>query len=297
MVIAGDHVLGAKIQEFDNRGALVCLDERSVTLGDAMRQPYRGCPRSGRMQAKAFTSLAVRVGRQAVMRVLVNVVMRFAGLIRRIDMDHHERQIIQMMKQLMAHFGGNGMRLRDRQLRIDGDIQFGMQAMPEPARPHLGNLFDLRHILGDMANFFDDVWFGAIEHAHEDRFSALNDDAEDRGRNEQPDDGIGKRIAEPYPNRAEQHGQARPAVDAGVVPVGDQGGAVDFPADADAEDRNSFVADKAYDRCTHHRPQIRNVLRMQEPLDALVTGDDGARQNREHDGHARQVLDAAIAEA
>ena len=35
---------------------------------------------------------------------------------------------------------------------------------------------------------------------------------------------------------------------------------------------------------------------MQEPLDALVAGDDGARENREHDGHAGQVLDASIAE-
>ena len=201
---------------------------------------------------------AVRMHGKPVMSMSADAVMCLAGLIRRINMDENERQIIQMMKQLVANLGGNRVCLRDRQLGIHGNIQFGVQAVPEPARPHLGNLQHLRHILGDMANFFYDVWFGPVEHAYEDRFSALNDDAEDRGRNEQPDDRIGKRIAEPYPNRAEQHGQACPAVDAGVIPVRNQGGAVDLAADANSEDRNSLVAEKADDQApiTAHKYEM-----------------------------------------
>ena len=46
-----------------------------------------------------------------------------------LDVDHHQRQIIQMMQQLVAHFARDGMSLRHRQLRIDRDVQFGMEAM------------------------------------------------------------------------------------------------------------------------------------------------------------------------
>jgi hypothetical protein len=42
------------------------------------------------------------------------------------------------------------MRLRDRHPRVDGDVQFGVQAMPEPARAHLGDLFHLGYMPGDM---------------------------------------------------------------------------------------------------------------------------------------------------
>ena len=39
---------------------------------------------------------------------------------------------------------------------------------------------------------------GAVEHSEEDRLAALDDDAEDRGGNEQADDRVGKRVAEPH---------------------------------------------------------------------------------------------------
>ena len=76
-----------------------------------------------------------------------------AGLIRGIDVDDDERQILQMMKELVADLGRDRMGLRNRQFRIDRDIQFGVQAMPEPARANLGDLLHLRHMRGGGAQF------------------------------------------------------------------------------------------------------------------------------------------------
>src|SRR5262249_18998665 len=113
---------------------------------------------------------------------------------------------------------------------------------------------------------------------------------------EEADDGIGKRIAKPHADGAEQHRQASPAVDTGVVAVRDQRGAVDLAADADAENRDRFVAKEADDRGGDHRPQVRDLLGMQEPRDALVSRDDGARENRDDNGYTGQILDAAVPE-
>jgi hypothetical protein len=66
--------------------------------------------------------------------MFANAMVRFARLVRRIDVDDDQRQIIEVMQQLMADLGRDRMRLRDRQGRIDRDVQFGMQAVPEPAR-------------------------------------------------------------------------------------------------------------------------------------------------------------------
>ena len=41
---------------------------------------------------------------------------------------------------------------------------------------------------------------------------------------------------------------------------------------------------------------MQDLLRMEKTLHALVSGDDGAAENREHHDDSRQVLDAAIAE-
>ena len=93
---------------------------------------------------------------QPVVSVLFDAVMRLARLVRGIDVDDDERQIIQTMQEPMADLGGDRVRLCDRQPRIDGDVELGVQAMAEPARPHLGHPRDLRHMLGRMPNLADD---------------------------------------------------------------------------------------------------------------------------------------------
>jgi hypothetical protein len=48
------------------------------------------------------------------MTVVVDAMMCLAGLIRRIDMNDDKRQVIEVMKELVANLGGDRMRLRNR---------------------------------------------------------------------------------------------------------------------------------------------------------------------------------------
>ncbi len=98
--------------------------------------------------------------------------------------------------------------------------------------------------------------------------------------------GSARGVAEPHANCAEEHSQTCPPVDARVVSVRDQRGTIDLAADANPEDRDSLVTEKADNRGRHHRPQIRYVLGMQEPLDTLVSRDDSACENCKHDCYA-----------
>ena len=53
--------------------------------------------------------LSMRMRGKAVVRVLRDSMMRLARLVRRVDMDDDERQIAQMMQQLVADFGRDRM--------------------------------------------------------------------------------------------------------------------------------------------------------------------------------------------
>ena len=64
--------------------------------------------------------------RQPVVGMLPNAMMRLAGLIRGIDVDDDERQIIQMMKELMTDLGCNCMCLRNCQFGMHSDVQLRM---------------------------------------------------------------------------------------------------------------------------------------------------------------------------
>ncbi len=98
------------------------------------------------------------------MRVLFDAMMALAGLVHRVDVDHHERQVIQMVKELVADLGGDCVGLRNCQSRIHCDVDLGVQPVTKPARPHLGDLLYLRYVLGGVSNFLDYLRIGAVEH-------------------------------------------------------------------------------------------------------------------------------------
>jgi hypothetical protein len=135
---------------------------------------------------------------QSVVRVGAYAVVIFSGFICGIDVNHYKRQILQVMKQLMPDFGSDCVGLPDRQFWVNGNVHFDVQAMAQPTRPNFSNRFYLRHVLGHVPNFIDNMRLCTIKHACKDRLSTLNDDAKYRGGDEQPDDRIGKRIAQPY---------------------------------------------------------------------------------------------------
>ena len=67
------------------------------------------------------------------------------------------------------------------------------------------------------------------------------------------DNRVGQGKSEPDTNGTRNNRKARQSVCARVIAIGNQCGAVDFAADADAEYRNGFVADEA-DETGNARP-------------------------------------------
>ena len=80
-----------------------------------------------------------------------------------------------------------------------------------------------------------------------------------------------------------------------MIAVGNQGRAVDLAPDADAKHRDAFVADEADEASDGDPHQQRYRLGVNDAVDGLVTGNQGAEQNNEDDGDACKVFDPSIA--
>src|SRR5262245_18990049 len=81
-----------------------------------------------------------------------------------------------------------------------------------------------------------------------------------------------------------------------MIAICDQRGAVDLAADPDAKDRDRLVAEEAYDRGGDHCPQIPNILRVHQSLDAFITRDERTCQDHKNDRYAGYILDPTEAE-
>ncbi len=80
-----------------------------------------------------------------------------------------------------------------------------------------------------------------------------------------------------------------------MVAVGDERRAANLLPHANAEDRHALVAEEA-DHCgDSDGDEMPDLFRMDETLNRLVRGDDRARQDREHDEYAGEILDAPVA--
>src|SRR5215208_4033266 len=91
-----------------------------------------------------------------------------------IDVNHDERQVIQIMQEMMPYFGSNSMRAFDRHFRINGNINFRMQPMPEPAGSYLRHLSNFINVAGSFTYLSNDIRIDAIQHPGEDRLPALD---------------------------------------------------------------------------------------------------------------------------
>ena len=75
-----------------------------------------------------------------------------------------------------------------------------------------------------------------------------------------------------------------------MIAIGYQRGTTDLAPDADAKDRDSLVAEEADHRGKRNRPQVMNILRMKETVDAFVPGDDSAGKDGKEYRQTSQVL-------
>ena len=80
-----------------------------------------------------------------------------------------------------------------------------------------------------------------------------------------------------------------------MIAVSNQGGAVNLAPDPDAQHRHHLVADKTRNPGKHHPAERYNRLRVEQTLDRLVSGEQGAEQDDRHDQHPGNILNPTIA--
>jgi len=87
-----------------------------------------------------------------VMRMLRDAVMFLAGGVERIDVDDGIGEGWQVVQESMPHVRRNGMSLLNRQVGLDGDIQFRMEPIPQPPGTHLRHLPNLGRVLNGVSD-------------------------------------------------------------------------------------------------------------------------------------------------
>lgn len=123
-----------------------------------------------------------------------------------------------------------------------------------------------------------------------DRRPGLPGDAQDHECDREADDGIGDWCSERDDDRRSDHGQAHIGVCSSVVPIGDQGGAVQSLPRAQTDARCDEVAgvpDRARQR---EHCQMSWGYRVNEAPDRLVAGYTGADEDRRDDREAGPPL-------
>ena len=80
-----------------------------------------------------------------------------------------------------------------------------------------------------------------------------------------------------------------------MIPVGNECGAADLFADPDAKDGHGFIAEETDYGGGDDRPEIGDGLWMEESIDGLITGNQSAEQDRQHNRDTGQIFDPAVA--
>jgi hypothetical protein len=232
-----------------------------------------------------------------MMRCL-NLVVGGAGVrvltVRRVHVNDGVGEAADPVQEVVAGLLGDVVGLADRHVAVHGDVQLGVQLVPDPADPdavageHRGDgPRRARDLLGQRR----------VDGVHQPPVDVTDRAAQhrqDRDRDQQADHRVGLRPAEGHPAGPDHDGQAGEPVGAGVPAVGGQGGRADPGAHPDAVARGQLVADEADDPGGGHPRQVVHPLRVDEPLDGLPGGHDGGRRHHDDHGEAGQVLGPAV---
>ena len=117
-------------------------------------------------------------------------------------------------------------------------------------------------------------------------------DLEDHECDRESDQRVGDWCAEADGDGAGDDAEGDVAVGAGVVAVGDQGGAGESAAAAESDLGGELVAEEADQAGGGEHPEVRQVLRVDEAEDRFVERDAGGDEDGEHDGEAGELLGA-----
>src|SRR6266536_3208842 len=159
--------------------------------------------------------------------------------------------------------------LGDRQARIDGDRHLSLEPMAEISGTDVRDLLDFRGVLNGVLQLAHNIRINAVQHARDHGFGRLPNDAENRHGDNDANNWVRQREADPYPCRSYHHGEAGKTVRARVIAVGDQRGAVDRLARPDADVGSDFVAQKTDEPGRRDGEEIGDRGRVNEAVHSL----------------------------
>ncbi|MCC2626899.1 MAG: hypothetical protein K0S14_549 [Thermomicrobiales bacterium] len=191
------------------------------------------------------------------------------------DMDRGSAESGHLLSELVLDLVHDGVCFGNRETPVDGDMEIGMHAVAEPARPHLMDPLDALDVERGALDFGQDGRLDPVQHAQEDRAGGVLDDEEDRHRDHQPDERIEHWHADPDADRADEHGEGGKAIDSRVLSVGNEGRRPDLLANPDTKNGHRFVPYEADDSCSGDPPQVGNGLWIDQLPDRLVASDTG----------------------
>src|SRR5918999_5975506 len=170
-----------------------------------------------------------------------------------------------------------------RGMLLTSTADFGVFRLPRPRwtswkRPGPESARSARVDLDEFA------WLGSGDGA-----PGVPGDLEDHECDRESDQRVGDWCAEADGDRAGDDAERDVAVGAGVVAVGDQGGAGEFAAAAESDLGGELVAEEADQAGGGEHPEMGQLLRIEEAHDRLVERDAGGDEDGEHDGEAGEL--------
>src|SRR6266536_3125069 len=97
--------------------------------------------------------------------------------------------------------------LGDRQARIDGDRHLSLEPMAEISGTDVRDLLDFRGVLNGVLQLAHNIRLNAVQHAREHRLGRLPNDPQDSPGDNDADNWVCQREADPYPCRSYHDGE------------------------------------------------------------------------------------------
>src|SRR3990172_4139386 len=104
---------------------------------------------------------------KTIVRMLNNLVMGFANIVLRINMNDDISEMLQVMQQLMTDLFRDLVSLCHRKMVLNSNIEFSIKPMPDPSRACFTHIFDSLHMTGAMNDLFGDLGFETVKHPRE----------------------------------------------------------------------------------------------------------------------------------
>src|SRR5215208_6083147 len=143
---------------------------------------------------------SVGVMGQIVVAVSVHAVVLLTRLLHRINVHHGRVKIAQLVHQAVVDLSGDGVSLLDREPRVDRYVHLGPQPVPEPPGPHLRDVLHAWNVVSGLSDLVNDVRVYPVQEPGEHHLARLPHDSQDRRSDQEPNDGVRQRVAQPHPD-------------------------------------------------------------------------------------------------